>query len=225
MKHLSIVFLFLFSQIALAEQDWVQNNGPLEDDDFYRLAACGAPVGGDCDMPFVRWPDADSVDLTVSIQKIDRSYPRLQRDIIDKALDAAIAEINGIDAKVTFRRVEDFSDAHVTIWLRGFSEGDVITNTGFPVLDGKRMIGVSHVQIWWNASHELTRGAIIVTNDIATNDIESVLLEQLLQSLGFLYDIRNPWYETRSIISEDSNQLTRLGTQDVMILRRHYPKD
>lgn len=225
MKRLSIVFLFLISQIASAEQDWIETHGHLEDDAFYRLTACGAPVDGDCDMPFVRWSEVDATDLTVSIQVIDPGYPRRQREMIDKALNLAISEINRADSKITFRRLKDSSDAHVTIWLRDFSEGDVITDTGSPVLDGERIMGVGHVQIWWNASHELTRGVIIITNDIVPTDIKSVLLEELTQSLGFLYDIRNPWYETRSIISEDSNQLTRLGTQDVMILRRHYPKD
>ena len=48
------------------------------------------------------------------------------------------------------------------------------------------------------------------------------MLEELTQSLGFLTDIRNPLYESHSVFSEDSNSVTRLGPQDVTVLRWHY---
>ena len=41
--------------------------------------------------------------------------------------------------------------------------------------------------------------------------------------MGLMTDIRNPYYETRSVFSEDSNTVQKLGVQDRMALRRHYP--
>jgi hypothetical protein len=41
--------------------------------------------------------------------------------------------------------------------------------------------------------------------------------------MGLWTDIGGPYYESRSIFSESSNSLVRLGEQDLMALRRHYP--
>ncbi len=37
-------------------------------------------------------------------------------------------------------------------------------------------------------------------------------------------DIRNPYYETRSIFSQDSNSQKQLGAQDKYALLQHYPR-
>ena len=49
------------------------------------------------------------------------------------------------------------------------------------------------------------------------------MLEELTQSMGLMTDIRNPYYETRSVFSEDSNSVVKLGEQDREALRLHYP--
>jgi predicted RNA-binding protein Jag len=49
------------------------------------------------------------------------------------------------------------------------------------------------------------------------------MLEELFQTLGFIYDIENRYYEGRSILSQDSNATTTLIGQDRKALRRLYP--
>jgi hypothetical protein len=49
------------------------------------------------------------------------------------------------------------------------------------------------------------------------------MIEELSQAMGLMTDIRNPYYETQSVFSEDSNSVQKLGEQDREALRRHYP--
>jgi hypothetical protein len=48
------------------------------------------------------------------------------------------------------------------------------------------------------------------------------MLEELTQAMGLMSDIKNPYYEGKSVFSEDSNDSKELGYQDVVALRRHY---
>jgi hypothetical protein len=78
--------------------------------------------------------------------------------------------------------------------------------------------------MWWNDRAEITEASMLISEDIAPQDVASVVLEELFQCLGFLYDIENPYYEGRSILSQNSNATTTISGQDRMILRRLYPK-
>jgi predicted RNA-binding protein Jag len=64
---------------------------------------------------------------------------------------------------------------------------------------------------------------VLIAEDIAIEDLRSVMLEELFQTLGFIYDIENRYYEGRSILSQDSNATTTLIGQDRKALRRLYP--
>jgi hypothetical protein len=77
--------------------------------------------------------------------------------------------------------------------------------------------------LWWNERGEVTEASVLIAEDISLEDLQSVMLEELFQCLGFLYDIENPYYEGRSILSQDSNATTTLTGQDRMALRRLYP--
>lgn len=84
-------------------------------------------------------------------------------------------------------------------------------------------IGVGFMWLWWDEQAEITEASVLIAEDITIEDLPSVMLEELFQCLGFLYDIENRYYEGRSILSQDSNATTRLAGQDRMILRRLYP--
>ena len=58
--------------LPASAQDYVATSGPLDDDAFYRLVACGAAPGGACAKPFLRWPVSRPV--TVGFDRIDRAY-------------------------------------------------------------------------------------------------------------------------------------------------------
>lgn len=220
MRALALV-LALFAAPAGAVE-FIVTSGKLTDDDFYRLVACGAVPGNRCAEPIVRWSQAASRDLTIGVEPIPRDYPKgLARQMIE-SLDLAIAEINSSGANLRLRRAATGTPGQIQLFLTPAGDGEPIRGTGIASIDGE-VIGAGLTTIWWNDRLEITRGVIVMAGDLPWPEVYPVMLEELTQSLGLLTDIRNPFYETRSVFSEDSNSVTRLGPQDQMVLRRHYP--
>lgn len=200
--------------------DFVRTNGLLSDRDFYNLVACSAQPGGPCRDTLVKWPPRNARDLTVAITKIDTDYPEANRVATLSALSHAVAQINTAGAAVALREVSENPD--ISIRLRNLPAQSVLQGTGFPELDGTVIDG-AWVQIWWNGRSEITRGVIILTPEISVPDTRSVMLEELVQSLGLLTDILNPAYRDSSIFAENSNATTHLSGQDSAVLHLHYP--
>jgi hypothetical protein len=69
----------------------------------------------------------------------------------------------------------------------------------------------------------ILKAVIIFTTGLQKRAYESAMLEEITQGLGLLTDIGGAYYESRSIFSQSSNALTKLGKQDIMALGRHYP--
>lgn len=203
-------------------QDYITSSGRLSDDDFYRLVACAAAPGGACRDDIVRWSPGDAADLTVGIIDVKPGFPAEKVGPAKTALGDAIAQINAAGAALTMRLVKPQEDPHITVHFWDQDEDDVITGMGLTGVDGDRL-GAGYIYIWWDGKKQLTRGLIMLARDIAMGDIPSIMLEELTQSTGLLTDIDNPWYDTRSIFSENTNWVTKLQPQDVMALRRHYP--
>ena len=128
-----------------------------------------------------------------------------------------------MDADIHLTLTDKTIKPDIGIHLLTIVEGDTIRNTGLNPLDGE-VIEAAKTQLWWRNDQTLIKGAIVFGKDIDPDDLPSVMLEEVTQSLGLLTDIGGRFYQTRSIFSETSNQLTKLGPQDVMTLRRHYPK-
>ena len=213
--------LSLWAGMALADNP-VASDGPMSDDDFYRLVACAAPPGGSCQLPMVRWPDDRAVDLTVALNQTDPTYPLERRQVLIAALKAAVAQINASGSALRLHFGPMGGPADITVHLLDIGMGETIRGTGLTPPDGTT-IEAALVQLFWNSSDNLTRAAIIFPRDIEIADISSIALEELTQAMGLTTDIDNPWYETRSIFSETSNALTQLGDQDLMALQRSYP--
>ncbi|QBX99490.1 DUF2927 domain-containing protein [Rhodophyticola sp. CCM32] len=96
----------------------------------------------------------------------------------------------------------------------------MIAGTGNTELDGSD-ISIGRVSLR-SRGVDITAAAIAISRDIRRREIASVILEELVQSLGLHTDIASPAYR-RSIFSEESNSVTRLNGQDLTALRRHYP--
>lgn len=210
----------MFCASIARAQDSVPSAGRLSDDDFYDLVACGAMPGQDCTVPMVRWAGSD--DLTVSLFQIEPGYPDDRRIALTKALYAAIDQINASEAALHLRFAPSGTMADVTIHMLDIPMGGQIAHTGLDPLDGSP-IEAALVQLWWNGNLNLTRAAIVFPQDIEWVGLRSIALEELTQAMGLRTDIDNPWYERRSVFSETSNVVTRLGQQDIMALQRHYP--
>ncbi|MEM9583483.1 MAG: DUF2927 domain-containing protein [Pseudomonadota bacterium] len=214
--------LFLLIPALAQAQDYVTSEGRLSDEDFYKTVACSAPVGGACVDPIVRWAPADATDLTIGITETRAGFPESTKPHVKEAIRAAIKEINGAGAALRLRFVAADEDPHITVHLWDQGEGDTIRGMGLKQANGS-ILGAAYVHIWWNGDKELTRGVIIVARDIEKDDLRSVMLEEITQAMGLLTDIDNPWYDTRSILSENTNWVIALQPQDKMALRRHYP--
>jgi hypothetical protein len=213
--------------IALASPagaaDYVSANGKLADADFYRLVACGAPPGGLCRQIFTRWSAADRRNLTVSVTRADPDYPRDKQKQILRDLDRAIAQINGAGADIHLTRTDN-SRADIRVYLVAAPLDSTIRGTGNPALDGGYIEAALTSITWQTDNGRMESAAIAFSHGILPGDIRSIVLEELTQSLGLIFDIRDPYYNTRSIFSEDGNSVTRLTGQDQMVLRTHYPK-
>lgn len=204
--------------LPAAASDGVASDGKLSNTDLYRLTACGAAPGGECQGPLVRWSQPIVI---VAMPPADPTMDAALADQIDTALDQAIATLNAARAGIRLQRGITRSTPDIIVYRVGLKEGD--RTKGIPGMTDGLEIGVGYMQINWNDGLHITDGAIVIAADIAPDDVRSVVLEELTQSLGFLYDIENPYYEGVSIFSQDSNETTAIAGQDRAILRLHYP--
>jgi Protein of unknown function (DUF2927) len=197
--------------------DGVATAGPLTDADFFRLATCGAPPGGACRGPVLRW---DKPRLTVRLARPEEDVPTGFEARLMPAIWNAIDEVNAVGAAVTLS-FTNASVADITIRPTRLTEGAVLTEA--PGFSGPGIMGVGYMTVWSDDTDRILEAVILISTTITDQDLTSVMLEEVTQALGFLYDIENPDYEGVSILSQTSNETTRLGGQDAMILRRHYP--
>ncbi|HWA19124.1 MAG TPA: DUF2927 domain-containing protein [Devosia sp.] len=202
--------------------DYVDASGRLSDEDFYRAVACGAPPGGRCQQILTKWSPADRGNLTVSVTVSDPDFPDGKRRQIVRDLDRAIAELNGSGADIHLART-DKARADIRVYLVGAPVNSIIRGTGNPTLDGGYIEAALTSIIWQTTTGRMESASIAFSRGILPGDIRSVVLEELTQSLGVIFDIRDSYYNTRSIFSEDGNSVIRISGQDETVLRMHYP--
>lgn len=203
-------------------QDFVASQGILSDAEFYRLVSCGAPPRGACREQPIKWPAAKRQNLTIGFAQRDAGFPsRTVRSVL-LGLRNAIRQVNRVGADVRLTEVSAGSNADILIYLQDIPEGGRIDGTGLRGLDGLT-IEIGRFHVLWDRNREITRAAIVLSRDLAPRDAASVILEEVVQSLGLIWDIRNPAYSNASIFDEDSNRVTALRGQDIIALRQHYP--
>ena len=219
MRHLAALVLSLWAGAAAA-QEFITVDGPLSDDDFYRLVSCAAPPANPCQKPVVIWPGFSALDLTIGITRVDPAFSDADIDAYEAALSHAIGQINAAGAAIRLRKSRLQPD--IAVLLLDIEAGGEILGSGVPGLDGNR-IDAAWVHLWWKGNHHIQRGAIVFSPQLQGIVRRSTVMEEVFQSTGLLTDIENPWYTDRSIVSQDGFQRTTLGVQDIMALRRHYP--
>lgn len=198
-------------------QDFVDSTGPLEDTAFYRLVACAAPVGGPCAKPFYRWEKAT---LSVGIIQRERAFLGGKQNRAKASLVRAVQYLNAVGMGVTLRI--DGAAPDITIHLLDTPRGVKISGATTPILNGLTMANaITALDVDGNT---ITGASIAFSSTLGIRQFESVMLEELTQSLGLLTDIQNPYYRSRSILSQNAdNSLKTLGVQDKLSLIRHYP--
>ena len=201
-----------------AAQDFVPSSGPLSDADFYRLVTCGRPPGGTCRNPPRRWPDELAQDLGVSrLPDIDPVSVAVSAQV-DAALNRAINQINGVGAGVRLQRRADNAPAPIRLSIRSRATFALIVQG--PGVDAHPS-GMALIPQM--PADRITDATILISSDIRLTEIASVVLEELIQSLGLVFDIENPACSRRSIFAQSASGVTILAGQDAIALRLHYP--
>lgn len=199
-----------------AAQEFITTDTALGDEDFYRLVACAAPPGGTCQKPEIRW---DKPEITVGITRMERAYLGGKKKRAEAALFLALKEINSADLGI--RLVRDDRDPDIPILFLDMPAGANLKDTGYQVLDGTP-ISAAGVRVFAKDG-VILKSVILFTLGLQIRAYESAMLEEIVQGLGLMTDIGGEFYETRSIFSQSSNALKKLGKQDLMALSRHYP--
>ncbi|MGL5009536.1 MAG: DUF2927 domain-containing protein [Paracoccaceae bacterium] len=200
--------------------DGIETSGPLSDADFLRLLTCGAAPENACQMDQVRWRDPGQ--LTIGFGPIPKGYAPQKAAMIAEALDRAITTVNAVGADVQLRRVAHTDDPDITLRPTLFYENDAVY--GEPGVTDGSQIGSGYVYVFWDDKRFLTQATILIARDIYDYEIDSIVLEEVTQSLGFLFDIENPDYENVSIFAQDSNSVLSLTGQDAAVLQLYYPR-
>lgn len=204
------------------DQDFVISRGWLSDDDFYRLVACAAVPGQPCEKPYLHW-ETDR-PLRVRIAAIDPVFLGGKRKRAQAALERAVQYLNaagmGLDLTVV-----DTEPGDIRIHFVDSDGSAPLADTGIEGADGIAVTGARVITFSRQDTHQILRANILFGTRLNIRDYESAMLEELTQSLGLMTDIRNPAYEGVSIFSQDSNATKQFSEQDLMVLRRHYPKE
>ncbi len=205
---------------AVEGQEFLSVPGLLSDQEFYRLVACAAPPGGPCAKPVIRWPADRRLEMRVGIAAVADSFPSYKFDLIDRAIDAAIVQINATGSGLSLRRVYE-GDLDVPLFLVDTPQGGTISGTSLPDLDGADL-AIARVALR-SRGEDIVSAAIAISQDINRREIASVVLEELVQAMGLPTDIDGPAYGG-SIFAEYSNSTVWLRGQDAEALRLHYPR-
>ncbi|WP_395542789.1 DUF2927 domain-containing protein [Neotabrizicola sp. sgz301269] len=219
MRRLALL-LALLAQPAPAQDvdfDAIATSGLLADQEFFALATCGAPPGGACRGPTVRWA---KTALTVALLPSDASLSADLSRLLDRSLDQAIAQINGAGADLTLTRGTG-PGADIRLYISAAQPGDAMRAE--PGLTAPGTMGVGYSTIWWNGRNEITAATILISTAMEAHDMQSVVLEELFQALGPRFDVQGRAYEGVSILSQDSNATTVIEGQDAALLRWLYP--
>ena len=201
------------------ESDGIAADRLLPDGEFFRLATCGAPPGGDCAGPVLRWPKRL---VTLALLPGDMPLPEGFAENLDAAVDAAIAQINRTGAGIRLRRIEG-RKADIRIIPTTAIDGDLLEDV--PGISAKGIMGVGYMTYWWNSRRQITEATILISTAIIPSDMRSVVLEETFQTLGPRFDIEGPAYEGVSILSQTSNETTVIRGQDARLLRWLYPPE
>ena len=198
-------------------QDYIESVGALNDSDFYRLVACAAPVDAPCTKPFYKW---DKAAITVRIVQRDAPFLGGKIKRADAAVVRALQHLNAVNMGITLRHGTGTPD--IAIYLLDTARGEKISSKQGNPLNGHTMANAITAL---DVDGGLIKGAsIALSRTMSIRQFESVMLEEITQALGLVTDILNPFYRSRSILSQNAdNSLKVLGNQDKIALIRHYP--
>jgi Protein of unknown function (DUF2927) len=220
-RFVLLLLTFILTTTCSFAEGYIETQpGLLDDDSFYGVVVCGVLPGETCSEQPAKWSKNSARNLTVQLHSLTADSKRYA--LTSRALDAAIANINTATPALHIVRKPDRHKRRVgiDIFVTRLKAGQVIRGTGTE-LDGDAIEGAK-VLISWNNAKKIHKATIVLAGDLLESEVRSIVLEELVQALGPINDIKNPAYEGVSIFSEDSNAQTVLGRQDKMVLKRLY---
>lgn len=197
--------------------DGIPAAGLLPDEVFFDLATCGALPGGPCQGPVVRWRKRR---LDVALVPTDASLPPDLAALLETSIDDAIAQINGAGSALQLR-LSTRAAADIRIRVSAAQPGDSMQSVAGISAEG--IMGVGYSTIWWNRRQEIVEATILISTAIEAHDLQSVVLEEIFQTLGPRFDVEGAAYEGVSIIAQDSNATLTIEGQDARLLQWLYP--
>ncbi|WP_103333306.1 hypothetical protein [Pseudotabrizicola formosa] len=218
-RHLPLVALLLAVSGPSHAFDGVAVDGLLPDADFFRAATCGAAPGQDCLHPPLRWPRPT---LTLAILPSEAEAGLLDRMLLSASVDYALAQINAAGSGLTITRIAG-PKADIRLSLTDAREDGQIAEV--PGLSGAGLMGVGYATLWYTPDHQITEAAILISTAITPGEIVSVVLEEIFQTTGPLFDIEGAAYEGVSILSQSSNATVTIAGQDARLLHHLYPPE
>lgn len=206
---------------ALADDTVVAAPGRLTDDDFYRLVSCGAPPGGDCAHDPLRWQAERPI--RVALRRIDPGFVGRQRPRAQAALTRALRELNAAGAAFHLARVGPADRAEIAVYFLDLDRGDTIAGTGIEWVDGATIDEIATLIAVDPGRTRILGATIVVATALETADFEAAMLTALTRAMGLTTQVDAPAYQGVSALAYGSRATTRLGPQDLVALRRHYP--
>jgi Protein of unknown function (DUF2927) len=211
----ALLFGLLMATTAHAD-DFFLAKTLLSDAAMLRLVTCGAPPGDDCTVSPVRWRNGD---LTIAFGPVPSGYHDKRAQRIEASLDHAIATINAAGSAIHLTRVTGRAD--ITVRPTLFRSGETVRGEA-GIADGRRATeGMFSIQP--DIFGHIRQATILISRKAKMPEIRSVVLEEVMQTLGFRFDIRGKSYQDISIFAQWSNSTIAITGQDAAILRLYYP--
>jgi hypothetical protein len=223
-----IAGITLFTALAgtTFAKDHTLSNGRLSNDQFYRAVSCLAPIDKPCQSQRLRWPTDISKKLTVGLVQVQKGTTALQEQTVRDAIKEAVEIINDAGANVKLHYITGFRAKRTTIRVHIVTpQGPkyLIAGTRFKDLNGLTAQNARTVILGGNG--KILRTGVTISNTLKNpTQIRAIVLEELVQSLGLMWDIDNPYYNDTSIFSQfGPDNLMKIEGQDKAALQRHYP--
>ena len=208
-------------------RDHTFSNGALTDEQFYQAITCKANVDGPCQEKPARWPSFISNQLTVGLAQVQKGTTKAQEEVVRAALQESISIINASGANVKLRYVSGIM-AHRT-WIKVHiiqpqGPKHLIKGVSLKGFNGLRAQN-ARTQVYVTKNYKIARAGVTISNSVTDSlQLRAIVLEELVQSLGLMWDIENPHYNAISIFSQSGpDNLLKIQGQDRAILQRHYP--
>ena len=224
-----IIGLAVFTTMvgAAFARDHTFSNGMLSDDQFYAAISCKAKLDGRCREKPTRWPAYLSNQLTVGLAQVQKGTTDAQEDVVRAALKDSVAMINASGANVKLRYITRFVPSRAWIKfhiIQPHGPRHEIKDMPMKGFDGLRAQN-ARTKLYVTKNYQIGRVGVTISNTITDpTQLRALVLEELVQSLGLMWDIENPFYNNISIFSQSGpDNLLTIAGQDKAALQRHYP--